>query len=74
MTTATNATKPLGRPPAPEHLVRSQRVVTFVTQAEHRQLSDFARVNGLSISAACHVLLQNAMKTELQKGQKKNGD
>ena len=46
-----------GRPPKPLEEVRSRRTVTFLTEAEYRQLVEIARRNKMSISSVAHKLL-----------------
>ena len=52
-----------GRPPLPPELVRSERVVTFVTAGEMRQLSELAKSTGKSLSTtACELLRESLRK------------
>jgi hypothetical protein len=46
-----------GRPPLAIDIVRSQRVVTFLTREENQQLLAMATVQGKSVSSTCHDLL-----------------
>jgi hypothetical protein len=54
--------KRLGRPPSPPEEARSQRVVTFVTQAELEQLQGIAESRQLALSATVHQLLAKQLK------------
>lgn len=52
-----NSNASRGRPPKPLEEVRSRRTVTFLTEAEYRQLVEIARRNNMSISSVAHKLL-----------------
>ena len=56
------ANKQLGRPPSPPETARSQRVVTFVTEAELAQLQAMAARRKLALSATVHQLITNELK------------
>ncbi len=49
--------KPLGRPPLPIEVSRTERVVTFLTKDEREILEQLSIANNKSISATCHDLL-----------------
>ena len=54
----------LGRPPKPRDEVRSERVVSFVTQGEFEVLCELANDRGGSISAVIHSILSSALVEE----------
>jgi hypothetical protein len=59
----------MGRPPLPRETVRSQRLVTYVTNSELSGLQVTADENGLSVSTLCHNILakyleHHSMKTD----------
>jgi len=49
----------MGRPPLPRTRVRSNRVVTFVTDREMTALTQAAESAGMSLSAFVHAILAN---------------
>lgn len=49
----------MGRPPLPRTEVRSNRVVTFVTDREMTALTQGAEEAGMSLSAFVHAILAN---------------
>lgn len=51
----------LGRPPKPRDEVRSERVVSFVTQGEFDALLELADNRGESVSAVVHRILRSAL-------------
>ncbi|MEP1470997.1 MAG: hypothetical protein ABJK25_08510 [Halieaceae bacterium] len=55
-------TRRLGRPPLPPETTRSQRVVTFVTQAELEQLHSLADRKNLAISAVVHQIISKELE------------
>jgi hypothetical protein len=54
----------LGRPPKPRDELRSERVVSFVTQGEFDALCELADNRGESISAVVHLILSSALAEE----------
>jgi len=52
-----------GRPPLPGDIVRSERVVTFLTKQENEQLVSIATAAGMSVSRACHGLIITGLAT-----------
>ncbi len=50
-----------GRPPAPPETLRSNRVVTFVTDRELSDLRALSVSRNLSLSAACHCLISSSL-------------
>ena len=66
MNKQTRKTKPkrkrLGRPPGPAGSIRSQRIVTFVTSSEFRQLRRLADESGMSVSALVHKRLVQTLE------------
>lgn len=50
-----------GRPPGHPDTARSERVVTFLTREQMKQLKIRADTRGLSISAVCAELLNGAL-------------
>ena len=54
----------LGRPPKPRDELRSERVVSFVTQGEFDALCELADDRGESISAVVHLILSSALAEE----------
>lgn len=50
-----------GRPKSPDELVRSERVVTFLTKSEFAKISESAEKNDQSISAVAHRLLAQSI-------------
>ena len=51
-----------GRPPLPEEVSRSHRVVTFVTAAEKVMLDELAQHDSSSLSAVCHQLIVTGLR------------
>jgi len=51
----------LGRPPSPAESVRSNRVVTFVTPAELRELESIAGREGISLSKVVHQIIETSL-------------
>ena len=50
-----------GRPPSPPGEARSRRLVTFVNDAEYRQIRLFAEEGQLSVSRACYHLIRASL-------------
>jgi hypothetical protein len=51
-----------GRPQLPRQEVRDQRIVTFLTGDERRNLEKIAEDTNVSISRACHDLIVTSME------------
>jgi len=47
--------------------VRSERVVTFLTRDENKQLIKIAMAEGKSVSSTCHDLLMYGLKSYLER-------
>ena len=58
-----------GRPPLAPHKVRSSRVVTFVTDGELYKLQNLAAAEKLSLSAVCHLLINESLTARKNKSQ-----
>jgi len=56
-----------GRPPLPRDIARRERVVTFVTLAQRRDLEKLASASSQSISAVCHRLITLGLRHMLEK-------
>ncbi|ARN73188.1 hypothetical protein [Oceanicoccus sagamiensis] len=52
-----------GRPAGPTELVRSHRLVTFVTEAEFDRMSQLASADNKSLSATAYDLLMHGLRT-----------
>ena len=50
-----------GRPPSPPELRRSERVVSFVTEDELRQLHALAKTNRATMSTIIHQLISEGL-------------
>jgi len=59
-----------GRPPLAPHKARSSRVVTFVTDNELCKLQDLAAEENLSLSAVCHLLINESLTAHNNKSRK----
>lgn len=59
------APKKRGRPPVNDAIVRSQRVVTFLTESEYTEICRLAELDDKSISAFTHKLLVNSLACDL---------
>ena len=60
MMQVTDNKKPMrkrGRPCQPPEILRSERVVTFLTKEEYRLFSEFAEERGASYSSLAHELM-----------------
>ena len=53
----------MGRPPCPPEIVRRNRVVTMVTDAELRKLSKVANDENRSLSAVVHEILSRHLNS-----------
>ena len=63
--TTSDGDRPPGRPPCCSELLRSERLVTFVTPGEYEVIQEMSRRWGLSLSATVYRLLsQFIRKTE----------
>jgi len=51
------STKRFGRPPKPPETVRSERIVSFVTPDEFRQLERISAHRSVSLSAVVHSMV-----------------
>ena len=51
-----------GRPPKPAELVRSERVVSFVTPGELEQLEKISNRRGVSLSAVIHSMVVRSLE------------
>jgi hypothetical protein len=51
-----------GRPPSPVDQVRSNRIVTFVTDREMLEMTRLAESENLSMSAVCHQLIRESLR------------
>jgi len=62
--------KRYGRPPKPREAVRSERIVSFVTPSEFRQLEKISDHRGVSLSAVIHSMviqpLDESLRTDLK--------
>jgi superfamily II DNA/RNA helicase len=56
-------TRRFGRPPKPAETVRSERVVSFVTPVEFRQLKKISDRRGVSLSAVIHSMVVRSLKS-----------
>ena len=72
MMAKTPKSKPMGRPRLPKTDTRSERVVTFVTPSEHRQLKHLANQANQSLSLTCHDLLVQSVKAVSAQGRHDN--
>lgn len=61
MKTSSKRRPALGRPPKPPEAVRSNRVVTFVTNAEMEELEQLADEQGSALSAVVYKLLAKSL-------------
>ena len=52
----------LGRPPSSPNMVRRNRVVTMVTDAELEQLKSLVKAEGKSLSLVVHEVLRRYLK------------
>ena len=52
-----------GRPPLPPEVARKFRVVTMVTATEKAELDRLAASRSLSLSAICHELIVDALRS-----------
>ncbi len=52
----------LGRPPKPADTVRSERVVSFVTPVEYRQLERISERKSMSLSAVVHSMVVRSLE------------
>jgi hypothetical protein len=68
------ASRRLGRPPLSPQEVRSNRVVTFVTDAQLNELRNLARQTGTSMSGACFLILSDVLSKDLAPMVKKHRD
>ena len=48
----------LGRPPSPRKTVRSNRIVTFLTDRQMAKLQELAERDGMSLSRVCYSMLK----------------
>ena len=53
-----------GRPPKPAESVRSERVVSFVTPVEFRQLERISDRRGVSLSAVIHSMVVRSLEND----------
>ena len=65
----TSRARRFGRPPKPTDTVRSERVVSFVTPAEYRQLESISIRRDISLSAVIHSMLSGSLENESEKPQ-----
>jgi len=56
------AKKQLGRPPFPPGKTRSQRVVTFVTEAQFEQLQQLADRKDIAVSATVYQIISRELE------------
>jgi hypothetical protein len=70
----TSRARRFGRPPKPTDTVRSERVVSFVTPAEYRQLQSISIRHDISVSAVIHSILSRSLENESGKPQKNARD
>lgn len=61
VTKASERGRRLGRPPKPAETVRSERVVTFVTPGEFRELEKISDRRGVSLSAVIHSMVVRSL-------------
>ena len=54
----------LGRPPKPEGSARSERVVSFVTAGEFRQLEKISLKKRVSLSAVIHSMVVRSLEND----------
>ena len=54
----------LGRPPKPAGSARSERVVSFVTAGEFRQLEKISLNRGVSLSAVIHSMVVRSLEND----------
>jgi hypothetical protein len=57
-------TRRFGRPPKPAETVRSERVVSFVTPVEFRQLEKISDRRGVSLSAVIHSMVVRSLEND----------
>jgi hypothetical protein len=61
-----------GRPPLAPERVRSNRVVTFVTNDELNMLQEMTAKTDTSLSALCHHILADYLKTNYSRSSQRN--
>lgn len=61
----------LGRPPKPADTVRSERVVSFVTPVEYRQLESISERKSMSLSAVVHSMVVRSLEEHRRNDRKR---
>lgn len=54
--------RPVGRPPLPENISRTERIVTFLSKSEKQALNSLAGQKCCSISSISHELIVEGLK------------
>ncbi len=71
--TTTPRRRKMGRPAAPLHLQRRNRIVTFITDEEQAQLERLAVRDRLTLSAAVYRILHGSLQRKREMHARKRG-